>query len=202
MKFFSVDGGLYKFFSRLWDILRLNFIWLVCSLPIITIGASTIAAYTITLKMIDNEEGYVIKPFLKAFKDNFKQGMIIGPVSILFIASVVVDFIIGGTRVGFFALGLVATFIFVFMLIFAYPLLARYENTVFQTLKNSFRISMKFFPRTLGMIIVMALEIAVFLWSGITQIMGILIAPACLMLTVSGFAMSFFRQIEKDNKAE
>lgn len=41
MKFFSVDGGLYKFISRLWDVIKLNFLWLLFSLPIVTMGAAT-----------------------------------------------------------------------------------------------------------------------------------------------------------------
>ena len=50
---------------------------LVCSLPIITIGASTTALYTVMLKLVKNEEGYIFKGFLHAFKLNFKQSTII-----------------------------------------------------------------------------------------------------------------------------
>lgn len=49
-KLFSLDSGLYKFMSRLFDMLKLNAMWILCSIPIVTIGASTTAAFTITLK--------------------------------------------------------------------------------------------------------------------------------------------------------
>lgn len=83
MKFFSTEGGIYKFMTRLWDMIKLNFLWLICSLPIVTIGVSTIAAFTITLKMVEEKEGYIARAFFKAFKANFKQGMVIGPITIV-----------------------------------------------------------------------------------------------------------------------
>ena len=59
MKFFSVDGALYKFLTRLWDMIKLNLMWLLFSLPVVTVGAATVAAYSVTLKMVDEQEGYV-----------------------------------------------------------------------------------------------------------------------------------------------
>lgn len=73
-KLFSLDSGLYKFMSRLFDMLKLNAMWILCSIPIVTIGASTTAAFTITLKMVDEEEGYIAGPFLKEFKANLFKG--------------------------------------------------------------------------------------------------------------------------------
>ena len=77
-KLFSLDSGLYKFMSRLFDMLKLNAMWILCSIPIVTIGASTTAAFTITLKMVDEEEGYIAGPFLKEFKANLFKGSAIG----------------------------------------------------------------------------------------------------------------------------
>ena len=78
MKFFSVDGALYKFLSRLWDMVKLNFMWLLFSLPVVTVGAATVAAYSVTLKMVDEQEGYVARQFVKAFKENWRQGIPMG----------------------------------------------------------------------------------------------------------------------------
>lgn len=50
--FFSIESPLYKFMNRLLDMIKLNFLWILCSLPIITMGAATTAAFTITLKMV------------------------------------------------------------------------------------------------------------------------------------------------------
>ena len=92
MKFFSVDGGLYKFMSRLWDMIKLNFLWMLFSLPIVTIGAATVAAYSVTLKMVDEAEGYVGRQFIKGFKENWKQGIPLGLLGLLALYVVYLDF--------------------------------------------------------------------------------------------------------------
>ena len=78
MAFFGIDGPFYRFICRFIDLVKLNFMWLLFSLPIVTIGASTTAAYSIALKMVDDEEGYMVKSFVKEFKRNFKQGTVWG----------------------------------------------------------------------------------------------------------------------------
>lgn len=72
MKFFSVDSPLYRFLSKLLDVIRLNFLWILFSIPLVTIGASTVAALSVALKMADDEEGYIGRSFLKAFRENWK----------------------------------------------------------------------------------------------------------------------------------
>lgn len=52
MKFFSVDSPFYRFIVKFFDVIKLNFMWLLFSLPIITIGASTVAAMSVALKMV------------------------------------------------------------------------------------------------------------------------------------------------------
>lgn len=198
MKFFSADGALYKFITRFWDMVKLNFIWLICSLPVITIGVSTVAAYSVTLRMIEENEGYVVRNFFKAFKENFKQGMAIGPITILFAAVLYIDFTFAKQHIGFAILGVFSAFMFGIALIYAYPLLARYDNRLFKTIKNSMRISMRYFGRTVFLAVLLAVETLVFRFTYITLIIGLLIGPACMMLTVSGFSMFFFREIEKE----
>lgn len=198
MKFFSADGALYKFITRFWDMVKLNFIWLICSLPVITIGVSTVAAYSVTLRMIEENEGYVVRNFFRAFKENFKQGMAIGPITLLFAAVLYIDFTFAKQHIGFAILGVFSAFMFGIALIYAYPLLARYDNRLFKTIKNSMRISMRYFGRTVFLAVLLAVETLVFRFTYITLIIGLLIGPACMMLTVSGFSMFFFREIEKE----
>ena len=202
MKFFSVDGGLYKFISRLWDLIKLNFLWLLFSLPIITVGASTVAAYSVTLKMVDESEGYVGRQFVKAFKENWKQGIPLGLLGLLALYVIYLDFEffnkLENNPMMFLIAGIMAVFVFGMAFIYAFPLSARYENTLFETLRNSARIATRYFVRTLLLAAVLAVEVFIGLFNSTTLFFAILIGPACLMLTVSGFAIYFFRQIEKD----
>jgi len=198
MKFFSTEGGIYKFMTRLWDMIKLNFLWLICSLPIVTIGVSTIAAFTITLKMVEEKEGYIARAFFKAFKANFKQGIVIGPITIIFAAALYLDFTLGKQYIGFVILGILSAFLFGIAIIYTYPLLARYENKLLKTIRNSMRIAMRYFGRTIFLVVVLVIEYIIFFrFTNITLLIGILVGPATMILTVSGFAMYFFREIEK-----
>ncbi|MDE6710697.1 MAG: hypothetical protein K2J76_09450, partial [Oscillospiraceae bacterium] len=69
--------------------------------------------------------------------------------------------------------------------------------TVINTLKNSFRISMKYFLRSLLLVLLIAFEIAIMFWNTATLILIVIAGPAFVMLTVSSFAMIIFRELEK-----
>lgn len=202
MKLFRVDGPLYQFFSRLWDMVKLNLLWLLCSLPIVTIGASTVAVYTVTLKMVDEQEGYVTKSFFKAFRANLKQGVPLGILTLLAVYIVYLDFQIffalENPPVYILVMTIVAIFVFTLGLIYAFPLSARYENTLINTLKNSWEISLRYFGRTIILVLVIAVELVIFFFNTYMMVLFVLIGPACIMLTISGMVMYMFRQIEKD----
>lgn len=199
--FFSVDSKLYKFMSKLTELFKLNFLWLVFSLPIVTVGISTTAAYTVALKMAENQEGYIAGDFLKAFKANWKQGLVMSFITIICVWAVYLDFrifsVVEENSYVFLIVGIVAAYVLGFSLLYAYPLLARYENTILNTLKNSFRISMKYFLRSLLLVLLVAFEIAVMLWSLKTLILIVIVGPAFVMLTISSFAIIIFRELEK-----
>lgn len=199
--FFSPDSKPYKFMVRLTDVVKLNLLWLLFSLPVVTVGISTIAVYTVTLRMTEDKEGYVGREFLQAFKSNWKQGIPMSFITIICAWAVYLDFQIYGAAeehsIVFLIIGIIAAYVFTFSLLYVYPLLARYDNTIVASLKNSFRIGMKYFLRSLLLIIIMAFEIAVILWHTTTMFVGLLIGPVFIMFTVSGFAMGIFRELEK-----
>ena len=199
--FFSTDSKLYVFMSKLTDLVKLNILWLVFSIPIVTVGISTIAAYTVTLKMAEGEEGYIGRDFLKAFKENWKQGIPMSFITLLCAWSVYLDFQIYNAveenAFVFLIIGIVTAYVFTFSLLYVYPLLARYENTILNSLKNSFRIGMKYFLRSLLLLFLSALEIVIMFFNYYTVIIVFIVGPAFLMLTVSTFAMVIFRDLEK-----
>ena len=204
MKLFSVDGPLYNFFSRLLDMMKLNFLWVLFSLPIVTIGASTAAAFSITLKMVDEREGYIAKQFWTAFKANVKQGIPAGLLNLFFVYALYLDFqlfhAVEGNPIYFLILGIVGSVMCFCYFIYAYALMARYENTLLKTLKNSMDISVKYFGRTVMVAVVVAIEIIVFIFNTTTMFLGLLIGPAAIFLTISGPALYIFRDIERKSK--
>ena len=117
-KFFSPDSKFYKFMQRLTDVFLLNMIWLLCSLPIVTIGISTIAASKVTLDMSEEREGRVVHDFLREFKRNRKQGLAMSFISLLSVWAVYLDFQLFHAakehEIVFLIIGIVAAYLLLF----------------------------------------------------------------------------------------
>ena len=55
-KFFNMDGPVMRGLTRVFDLVLLNLLTVLCSIPLITIGASLAAMHSVLLKMVRNEE--------------------------------------------------------------------------------------------------------------------------------------------------
>lgn len=202
MKFFSVDSPLYHFLSKLLDVLKLNFIWLLFSLPIITIGASTVAAMSVAIKMTDDEEGYIGKSFLKAFKENWKQGTVLWIITVVAVYAVYLDFqffeAVEGNPIIFLIIGIISIVLVISALIYSYPLIARYENTLLKTIQNSIDITRKYFGRTLLLVLILAFEFIIFQFNTTLLFFGIIIGPGFMIFTVAALSKRIFQEIEKE----
>lgn len=202
MKFFSVDSALYRFLNKFLDVLKLNFMWILFSLPIVTIGASTVAAMSVALKMTDDEEGYIGRQFVKAFKENWKQGTILWLITIVAVYAIYLDFqlfeAVEGNPIMFLIIGIVSIAIVIVALLYSYPLLARYENTLFNTIQNSIEISKKYFGKTLLLVLILAFEVLVFQFNTTMLFFGIIIGPGIYIFTIAGMSKRIFQEIEKE----
>lgn len=202
MKFFGPESPFYKLIQTLFDLIKINFLWLLFSLPIVTLGGATIAAFDITMQMAGNEEGHVGRDFVASFRRNFKTGIPYG-ILFLFCAYVVwLDFSlfeqIEGNPIILLIMGMVAAFVFLLSFLFAFALQARYENTLIKTLKNSADICTRYFVRTLSLIVVLFVEVMLIYWNETTLLIGACIGPACIIFTISGYARHFFHLIEEE----
>lgn len=154
MSLFNLDSPLMQGLGKIADLFILNILFIVSCIPIITIGPALTALYTITLKAARNEESYIFRGYLKAFKDNFK----IGTLSwlIVLIAGFVLwaDFRILGSmpdsiKTVMSVLLLLAFFLYLITATYLFPYIARFENTLFKTIKNAFFMAIAYLPYTL-----------------------------------------------------
>ena len=93
-KLFDIDNPVIAFLSRLADLIGLNFLFLICCLPVFTIGAAWTALYYVTVKMVRKEESYIWKDFFKSFRENFKQATLIWLINMLVLAIFAADMLI------------------------------------------------------------------------------------------------------------
>lgn len=138
--------SLGRFLTVLCDLMLLNVLWLVCSLPILTIGPSTSALYAVMLKLVREEDQGIIKPFFKAFKDNFTNSFLYSLMLAAFGMVLYSDVVYalsqsGGIRILFLVIsGILAAIILTFVS-YVFALQARFENTRKGHIKNSFLLA-------------------------------------------------------------
>lgn len=177
--FFNMDSPVFRFLSRVADLMVLNIVFLVCCIPIITIGASVTSMCYVALKMKD-DEGYVVRSFFKSFKQNFKQSTLIW-LLLLFLAVILgLDLFILRAMEGTFAkvmyvMVYMGGILWLMIFLYVFPLQARFYNTIRGTLRNAVLLAVINLPRTICMIAVTVASVAVTFLNGTTFVYGILI---------------------------
>ncbi len=199
-KIFNPDNIIMSFFSRILDVIVLNFLFIICSIPILTIGSSLTAMYSITLKMVKNEETHIIRGFFKAFKANFRQGTIVGIIAIIIGIFITIDlriiYIINNDNLKILQLlCYIVAFWGYIVFLYAFPILARFVHTIKEVFKNSFMVSIINFKWTLALILLNAPFVLMLFYSVVSML---LLFTIMIIFGFSGLAMiqSFiFRKI-------
>lgn len=163
MNFFSPEHPVTRFLSRFFDLIVLNILFIIFCLPIITIGASITSMYSITLKMIKNEECYMVKGFISSFKQNFKQATLIWIPCLLIFAFLIGDlYIVNNILPATYHILQYPILCLIIMLLCGYlylfPLLSFFDAPIKQQVKNAFLLSLGHLPTT---IVVLCLHIFV-----------------------------------------
>ena len=151
---FNYEGKFARFMTRLMELVLLNCVFILTCLPIITIGASVTALYSISLKMVRKEEGYVIRGYFKDFIRNFKQATIFWLIALLLNFLLYVIYTAAAVNGG--ALLIVYTVItsamailYSLFFLFVFPLTATFKNTVKGTFINAISMIIAHFPMVL-----------------------------------------------------
>jgi len=196
---FNLENRFWTFMGHVADLIILNVLFIICCIPIVTIGPSITALYYVTLKIIRGEESYMVKGFFKSFRENFRQGIVIWLILLAIILLLVVDFLIMQNlpegisipAVIRYGLGILAL-ILAMETLYVFPLLAKFSNTIKATIKNALIMSVAHLPMTLVMLAISVLPLILMAY-GPAEVFsyGIL---AFIMLGFSGIALahSFF----------
>ena len=164
--FFNPDGSVMKALSRLADLAILNILWLICSLPIVTVGAATTALVSVTMKMTDDKEGYIFRSYIKAFRKNFKQSTIAWLIILVVILVLGADYYImcqWDSELSFAmkTIVILAALIVLFVGLYMFPLIAKFENTMKEYFRNAFFMSIRHLPYTALLVVIFAIQVYV-----------------------------------------
>ena len=157
--FFFFFYPFFRFMGRVADLMILNVVFLVCCIPVVTIGPAITALYYTTLKMVRNEESYIVKGFFHSFKQNLRQGIIINLILLAIGVLLFLDLrVVAGNFQGIAGkamyvviwLGIV---LYALIFVYIYPLLSRFYNTIRNTFTNALLISIRHLPFTILLVI-------------------------------------------------
>lgn len=150
---FGSDSAYSRFMNKVGDIILLSILWLICSLPLFTLGTAMCAAYYTAAKVIRHNNGYVFKQFMKSFRQNLKQSAGMNLVFLLCAGVLVFNFMFfkGGTTETAFYLRcvyLVMGFILLGMMLYAYPVLSRFNLKTGKVFHMAFQLMFRHFGTT------------------------------------------------------
>lgn len=159
MNFFVIDSPVMRFLGRIGDIIILNLIFVVTALPVVTVGMALSALYTVAMKLARGEDPSVLREYMRAFWRNRKPATICWLIMAAAGALIFLDFRLAGAFGGtlYTVVRLLLAMIFgVWMLTFLYlfPYIARFENTVFHSVKNALFLSAAHLPSTVMMLVI------------------------------------------------
>ncbi len=139
--FFSFDGLFYKWGTAVADVLILSLLWTICSLPMVTVGASTTALFYVFGKIVRGEEPYIFRTFFKSFKDNFKQSTILTLILGILWFSVYFYFQLlkhGNAKIWVQAIAVLYIVQVVIVTMYLFPVLSRFDMSIKNLLLASF----------------------------------------------------------------
>ena len=161
------NSWLYKASKTIGDIVIMSVLFLLCCLPVVTIGASVSALYFTVYRKYQKKSDTLSQDFFRSFKNNLKNGILIHLLYLIYSA-------VAGFNIWFAIYGLgdirlpdwyiLVSFLpllpIVFTLPYVYPLLARFNNGIKGTIMNSFTLCMMSFPKFLIILLIAAVAVA------------------------------------------
>lgn len=189
-RIFDADNVVFRFLGTVGYIWWLHILWLLCSLPIVTIGASTTALIYSCMKLHD-KEGYATRNFFRSFRENFIQSTVLYILFLIAGILLLTDLVLSGQTASvlgrFIRYGAIVLFIpYCMTLLYVFAVQAKFVNPVAKTLRYAFGVSIKYFRYTFQIAcvaaIVLILNMTIVLANFITLSIGVGIVMYILSL--------------------
>jgi uncharacterized membrane protein YesL len=164
---FSADSDLMRGLTKVADIMILNFLFIVTSIPIITLGASLTALNFTAMRVGTGECVSVSADYFRSFRRNFRQATVIGLILAALVAALAAWYVVITT----FEIGAMAEFVllaiwyvlcfnFAIMSLFVFPYLASFEGRTSEIFRNARLMSWKHPATSLAALTLISLAVA------------------------------------------
>ena len=152
MKMFGEDAPLMRGLAFVFNLVALNMLFMLCCLPVITIGASCTALQVMAGRINKGDDLHMVKSFFQIFSRNFRQATL----AWLPLLAVGALLYINGTLIASEGIQsillpiamLVISILYLFISLYIFPLIGRYENSLLMCFRNSLFMAVRHLPRT------------------------------------------------------
>lgn len=205
---FDPESPFGRGMEKVWQLIILNVLWLVCSLPVITLGAASTALHAVLFALLRREDDRIVRRFFAAFRENWKRATAAWLVLLPAIALCLFDWRFATLMdsflwkllavAGFQIVGLICTFLF--------ALIARYDNTVRNHLRNALLLGVGNLPRLLLVWLVWSGPILLTVWSAealhLMILLWLMVGYSGLSFAGLGILRPVFDRLDKGNEEE
>lgn len=160
---FGENNPVWKAVNRFADMMLIGILFIITCIPIVTIGASLCAFYYTVMDSLRKEDGYIFRRYFTNFGKNFKKGTLIWLIMLgLFVICVVnllcwtlnYDMVIAPVML---VISVILTLVWLMTFVFVFPLQARFENKIGQTIQNAFLLAISHLPFTISVILLLGI---------------------------------------------
>ena len=184
----KLASSLGAFLRVLCDLMVLNVLWLICCIPVITVGPATSALCCVSLKLARGEPTTTIRTFFEAMKQNFVQALLLGLIGLAGLAVAVVDWLFalsqqGSLRTLYYVVGVIVSAVVLAYWAWVFALNAGFENSLRGTIKSGLSLAFVEPGKTLLIWIAFAIPVLCFLF--LPEAVVIYIGWAYILFAVS-----------------
>lgn len=152
--------------NTLFHFFILNLVFLLTCIPVFTVGTALSSLYYVIIKETKGEAGYLVRPYLREFKRNFKNATIAFLILSLIGALLLFNLLfwpVQGNPFSYVITGVLAVIAVVWLAVshYTYPLIGRFVNTPLHSIRNAWGLVLRNLKQTLGLLLIDA-GVAVF----------------------------------------
>ncbi len=160
---FGENNPVWRAINRFADMMVISILFVITCIPVFTIGASICAFYYTAMDSLRKEDGYIFRRYFKNFAKNFKKGTLIWLIMSALFAICAVNLLCWLLNYSMviapvmLVISIILTIVWLMTFVFVFPLQARFENTVKQTIQNAFLLAISHLPFTVSVILLLGI---------------------------------------------
>lgn len=190
---FNTDNSFWQAVGKAGDLILLTLLAVFASLPLVTLGASLSALYYTAFKILEDDNQSTVRNFFHSFRQNLVQGMVISIIVLVFGGLLFFDvrfmlILTAGSAASGLSMPLLCAgwvicvflgILFLFLVLYLFPLQARFFNPLSVILKNALVAGIRYLPKTLQMAVGDG-AFLIFIWLCFENLVQIVIIPLLL----------------------